>query len=78
MQHHIINELRTLKERYNLSYDKLGKVLDLPSNTVYRWLKSGRITPLYAEALQERIKAYYAKKDGISVPKEAKDDTGTT
>ena len=78
MEHQVINELRLLKAQTNMSYDQLGKVLNMPSNTVYRWLKSGRITPIYAEALQERIKAYYAKERGISLPKETNQGTGTT
>lgn len=77
MENQVISELRMLKAR-GLSYDQLGKHLNFPSNTVYRWLKSGRITPIYAEALQERIKAYYAKERGISLPKETNQGTGTT
>lgn len=49
-----LKKLRQLKSQYTLF--ELGRRLNLQPNTIWRWLKTGKITPNMLDLLERRMK----------------------
>ena len=49
-----LKRLRQLKDKYTLF--ELGTRLNLQPNTIWRWLKTGKINPNMLDLLERRIK----------------------
>lgn len=50
----VLQTLRYLRDRYTLF--ELGRKLDIHPNTIWRWLKTGKINRNMLDLLERRIK----------------------
>lgn len=49
----VLNKLRYLREEYTLF--ELGRKLDIHPNTIWRWLKTGKINRNMLDLLEKRM-----------------------
>ena len=56
MEHQIIKELYRIKMEKQYTYDDLAKLLDIPSQTIARWVRKGRINKSIAGMLKESMR----------------------
>jgi DNA-binding transcriptional ArsR family regulator len=51
----LIRKSRELEEDNSYTVYELSKKIDIPISTLERWLKAGRIDPVYAKMVREKL-----------------------